>query len=332
MSKDCREELISRIRTNIGNTLNPEAAAAAIEAVIREMADYEIMERETALAIWDDENARILKRYSACLKLDGKSEKTIYQYMRSCQRLAEELGKPYTEMGAYDIRYFLAIQKERGVSNRTAENMRANLSAFFQWMTCEEIIPKNPCMKIKPIKCTEEIRLPFSDTEIDALRGACRNKKDRAIIEVLLATGLRVSELCDLNLCDLEFDRKIVHVMHGKGDKERITYMTGVSAKHLQEYLRERKVLSAPVFLNRSGERITPGGIRLILKEIAKRAKVDDVHPHRFRRTFASGLAARGMDVQDVRKLLGHSNINTTMTYVHTDETAVAMSYQKYAI
>lgn len=332
MSKDCREELISRIRTKIGNTLDPEAAAAAIEAVIRELADYEIMERETALAIWDDENARILKRYSACLKLDGKSEKTIYQYMRSCQRLAEELGKPYTEMGAYDIRYFLAIQKERGVSNRTAENMRANLSAFFQWMTCEEIIPKNPCMKIKPIKCTEEIRLPFSDTEIDALRGACRNKKDRAIIEVLLATGLRVSELCDLNLCDLEFDRKIVYVMHGKGDKERITYMTGVSAKHLQEYLRERKVLSAPVFLNRSGERITPGGIRLILKEIAKRAKVDDVHPHRFRRTFASGLAARGMDVQDVRKLLGHSNINTTMTYVHTDETAVAMSYQKYAI
>lgn len=332
MSKDCREEFVSRIKTKIGNALDPEAAAAAIEAVIRELADYEIMERETALAIWDDANARILKRYSACLKLDGKSEKTIYQYMRSCKRLAETIGKPYTEMGAYDIRYFLAIQKERGVSNRSVENMRTNLSAFFQWMTCEEIIPKNPCMKIKPIKCADEIRMPFADTEIDALRGVCRNKKDRAIVEVLLATGLRVSELCDLNLCDIEFDRKIVHVLHGKGDKERTTYLTGVSMKHLQAYLAERRSLTPAVFLNRTGERITPSGIRVILKEIGKRANVDDVHPHRFRRTFASGLAARGMDVQNVRKLLGHSDINTTMTYVHTDEAAVAMSYQKYAI
>ena len=77
---------------------------------------------------------------------------------------------------------------------------------------------------------------------------------------------------------------------------------------------------------------MTAGGVRSVLKSIGARAKVDDVHPHRFRRTFASGLAARGMDIQEVRKLLGHTNINTTMVYVHTDDSAVQMSYRKYAV
>lgn len=332
MTKDHREEFIGRIKTRLGFAMEPEQAAAAVEAVIQELANYEITERETALVQYDDTNARILKRYCACLRIDGKSEGTIYQYRRTCIKLAEEIPKTYTEMGVYDVRYFLARMKETGIKNSTLETARANLSAFFQWLTLEDLIPKNPCMNIKPIKCTDEIRKPFTDTEIDAIRSACRTKKERAIVETLLASGIRVAELRDLNLRDVEFDRKIVHVLHGKGDKERTTYLTGIAVKHLQEYLRDRKTLAEPVFINRNGERITVGGIRFILKKIAKRAGVDDVHPHRFRRTFASGLASRGMDVQDIQKLLGHSNINTTMVYVHTDQTAVAMSYQKYAI
>lgn len=332
MTKDHREEFIGRIKTRLGFKMDPEQAAAAVEAVIQELANYEITERETALVQYDDTNARILKRYCACLRIDGKSEGTIYQYRRTCVKLAEEIPKTYTEMGVYDVRYFLARMKETGIKNSTLETARANLSAFFQWLTMEDLIPKNPCMTIKPIKCTDEIRKPFTDTEIDAIRSACRTKKERAIVETLLASGIRVAELRDLNLRDVEFDRKIVHVLHGKGDKERTTYLTGIAVKHLQEYLRDRKTLAEPVFINRNGERITVGGIRFILKKIAKRAGVDDVHPHRFRRTFASGLASRGMDVQDIQKLLGHSNINTTMVYVHTDQTAVAMSYQKYAI
>lgn len=332
MAKDCREELIGRIKARIGNVLDPKQAAATIEAIVTELANYEITERETAIVKYDDTNERILKRYCACLRIDGKSEGTIYQYRRTCRKLAEQIPKTFTEMGVYDIRYFLARMKETGIKNSTLETARANLSAFFQWLTMEDLIRKNPCMNIKPIKCADEIRKPFTDTEIDALRSACRTKKERAIVETLLASGIRVAELRDLNLRDVEFDRKIVHVLHGKGDKERTTYLTGIAVKHLQEYLRDRKTLAEPVFINRNGERITVGGIRFILKKIAKRAGVDDVHPHRFRRTFASGLASRGMDVQEIQKLLGHSNINTTMVYVHTDQTAVAMSYQKYAI
>lgn len=329
---DNRELFIQRIRTRLGIVLSPETANLVIGEITKELHDFEISERVTALTVPENPNEKILKRYVACLRIDGKSEGTIYQYARSCRKLSQCIGKPFTEMGVYDIRYFLAMEKERNVSNRSLENTRANLSAFFQWMALEDVIQKNPCLNIKPIKFTDEIRQPFSDTEIDSLRGACKSKKERAIIEVLLSTGLRVSELVSLDIGDIDLERLSCHVRHGKGDKERKTYMTTVAAKHLRSYLSERKEIHPAVFLNRFGDRIAVDGIQHILRTIGQRASVRDVHPHRFRRTFATGLAKRGMDVQEIQRLLGHTNINTTMIYVTTDESSVQMSYRKYAV
>ena len=329
---DSRENLIRNIRARIGSVLDPDIANAILESIIKELANYEVTERCTDLAIPDGENERIKKRYAACLRLDGKSPGTIYQYGRSITRLQETVPKKFVEMGVYDIRYFLAMEKERGVSGRSLENMRANLSAFFQWMTNEEIIQKNPCMKIKPIRYTEECRLPYSDTEMDALRGACKTKKERAIVEMLASTGIRVSELTQLDVADIDMNTNTIKVRHGKGNKERITYATPVALKHYKAYLYDRNGMHPAAFVNRIGERITPNGIRKILKGIGERAGVENVHPHRFRRTLATGLAGRGMDVQEVGKLLGHANLNTTMVYVHTDDSAVRRSYSKYAV
>ena len=329
---DNREQFISRIKARIGTVLEPEIARAIVNEIVKELSNYEISERCTELVIPDGTNEKILKRYCACLNIDGKSKGTIYQYQRCCKRLAETIPKVYTEMGAYDIRYFLAIEKDRGVSNRSLENVRANLSAFFQWMAAEEVIPKNPCISIKPIRYTEECRLPFSETEIDAIRSACKNVKERAIIETLLSSGLRVSELINLDQTDIDVINHSVKVRHGKGDKERITYMTSVAMKHYKKYLSGRNDNHPSAFLNRCGDRLTANGVRSILTKIGDRAKVEDVHPHRFRRTFATGLAKRGMDVQEIRKLLGHSNLNTTMVYVYTDDSLVQTSYKKYAV
>lgn len=329
---DSRENLIRKIRARIGSVLEPDVANAIVESIIKELSDFEVTERCTELAIPDDANEKILKRYVACLRLDGKSSGTIYQYTRAIRRLAENVPKPFEEMGTYDIRYMLAMEKERGISGRTLENTRAMLSSFFQWLTSEDLIMKNPCVNIKPIKYTEECRLPFSDTEMDAIRGACRTKKERAIVEMLASTGLRVSELAQLDVSDIEMNTHTVTVRHGKGDKERITYATAVAMKHYKEYLQNRKEMHPAAFTNRAGDRLNAGGIRKILKCIGERAGVENVHPHRFRRTFATGLAGRGMDVQEVGKLLGHANINTTMIYVHTDDSAVKMSYSKYAV
>lgn len=331
MPEDYRTQFVRSVEAALFPILEDrEVRERAIGAVVRILNDYELMERSTDVAIVDDTNERILKRYTACLMIDGKSEKTIEQYRREVSKLADVLHKNYPDMGVYDIRYYLACEKERGISDRTLENSRANLSAFFQWMTQEEIIQRNPCMTIKPIKYKDKIRYPFSTVEIDCLRSACRNKKERALIEILIASGVRVSELASMEKTDIDMATLSVHVRNGKGKKERTTYITDLAKTHLQKYLMARKETGPALFYNHSGKVLLSNGIRYILKQIGERAGVDNVHPHRFRRTFATGLAARGMDIQEIQKLLGHSNVNTTMEYVYIDGDKIQRSYKQY--
>ena len=240
------------------------------------------------------------------------------------------MKKPFTEMGAYDIRFYLACEKDHGTSNRTLENTRSYLSAFFNWMAIEDIVQKNPLATVKPIRYVDEVRKPFSETEIDALRSSCESMRERALIEVLLSSGVRVSELSEMRAEDINMVTLEVHVKHGKGGKERITYITPVAAMHLEKYLKERPESDSCLFYNGNHEKLNPGGIRFVLKQIAKRSGVSNVHPHRFRRTFATGLAARGMEIQEIQRLLGHSNISTTMQYVCLDDEKVRASYRKY--
>lgn len=327
---DCKSKLVRALEVSLADSIPKETIAIVSDALTKALREYTVEELVTDLVPYDGQNERVLKRYCACLFVDGKSEKTIYQYRRTCQRLADFLRKRYTEMTAYDIRYFLACEKDRGVSGRSCENLRANISAFFQWMSTEELITKNPCAAIKPIKYTDQIRRPFADTEIDALRGACQTKKERAIVEVLLSTGIRVSELSGLEKGDIDTHSMTVHVRHGKGDKERTTYITSVAVKHLTAYWNDRAENGSAAFYNQKHSRLNAGGVRHILNCLAKRALVENVHPHRFRRTFATGLAARGMDVQDIQTLLGHSSINTTMEYVCTSDVKTKASYQRY--
>lgn len=297
----------------------------ALEEASSTPADYqELVDDVSSL------KAKIEKRFRASLLVDGKSEGTVYQYIRTIHKLTNVIYKPYPEMGIYDVRFFLASEQERGISNRTRENTRANLSAFFQWMVNDEIIPKNPIAALKTIKYKDEVRKPFSEVEIDALRSSCKQIKERAIIELLLSTGVRVSELVNIQIQDVNFDNLSVHVTHGKGNKERMTYTTPVCIKHLLNYLSTRNDNLTYLLINKNHEPLSDGGIRYILKTIAKRANVNDVHPHRFRRTFATGLAKRGMKVEEIRDLLGHSDLNTTMRYVYMDDSNVKSSYSKY--
>ena len=332
MSIDSRIELINNFREKLINKVSSSVADLVTDELIKVLSDFDIVKQCRELVTYDDIDYRILKRYCACLTIDGKSEKTIEQYYRTAIKLFEAIQKHFVDMNVYDIRLFLAYEKERGVANRTLENTRANISAFFQWLAQEELIEKNPCTNIKPIKYVDKVRKPFSSVEIDALRNACRNNKERAIMETLLSSGIRVSELSHMNVEDINFEDLVVHVKHGKGAKERTTYINEVTRLYLRKYLEERKIDGESLFYNKKGDRLNDGGIRHILNVIAERAGVENVHPHRFRRTFATGMASRGMNIQDIKVLLGHANINTTLEYVCLDEAKTHISYRQYII
>jgi len=330
MSSDPRLSLLKSIEQRLYNVLDPEDAEELTEAITIILADYEVTDRCTDVAVLDTTNEKILKTYCACLVVEGKSEKTIYQYRRSIQKFSEFLGKPFPEVGTYDVRYYLASEKQRGISERSIENLRANLSAFFTWLYTEEMIPKNPMKAIKPIVYEEEIRKEFSEVEIDKLKSACRTTRERAIVETLLATGVRVSELSEMKVGDIDYKAMEVVVEHGKGGHKRTTYITPVAISHLEAYFDERSEKEGIyLFYNKNHEKLESGGIRHSLKQIAKRAGVDDVHPHRFRRTFATRLAMRGMDVREIQILLGHRNLNTTMLYINNNKESVKANYRK---
>lgn len=124
---DYRQNLIKSIEESIITVVDREAAELITGKIIRILNDYEVTKRCTEIVPYDDQNDRIIKRYCACLMVDGKSQKTIDQYRRAVRKAAEFIGKPLPEIGVYDLRYYLACEKERGVSNRTLENTRANL-------------------------------------------------------------------------------------------------------------------------------------------------------------------------------------------------------------
>lgn len=320
---DVSEALVGQIKTNDIEIVSDEMAIA--------LKDYELTKRVTELVKYEGANEMILKRYKACLIIAGRSPKTIEAYERIVKKLFIALQKNYTDMTVSDLRYFLAYEKSRGVSNRTLENTRVQISSFFSWLLDEELINKNPCRSIAPIKFTKEVKLPFSAIEIDAIRSACKSKKERAIVEVLLSSGVRVSELCTIRISDINFDTLSVIVKEGKGSKQRTVYINELASKHLVEYLTARNVNGDYLFYNKKKQPLNPGGVRHLLKTIEARAGITNVHPHRFRRTFATGMANRGMDIQEIGKLLGHSNLDTTMTYVHISEEKIRTSYLKYS-
>jgi len=328
MSKDYRMSFISGVETALAARFTPEQIAIISHIVIKTLSEYEITERCTDLTVRDDINEKLMKRYFACLLVDGRSKGTITTYSSYIRRLSETIRKPFTEMSSYDIRFFLAMEQERGISAKSRDTRRACFLSFFQWMADDEIIDKNPVSKLKPIKCPKVVRKPFSDVEIDALRSACKTIKQRAIVEMLLSTGVRVAELSNMEIRDVNMDTLAVHVVHGKGEKERITYMTPVAAKYLIQYLDGRQ--DGFLFTNLYKEQMGTGGIRRVLKVLGERAGIDNVHPHRFRRTFATKLVKRGMEIQEVQRLLGHSDLNTTMTYVCMDDTNLQTSYKKH--
>lgn len=330
MSKDCRTELIQKFQETLLSEYQAVEVEHIVNALVLTMDAYDVTEKCTALVAYDDENERTLKRYLACLMIDGKSSKTIELYHFILSKMICCLQMKVTEIGAYDIRTFLAYEKSRGISNRTLETTRACISAYFQWMSAEDIIAKNPCANIKPIKYPEQQKYPFSSVEMDAMRSACKTERERAMIEILISSGVRVSEFTALEMDDIDFSTMRLYVRHGKGDKERTTYISEVARTHLSSYLRESGITGGFIFPNRTGQQMTANGLRKILKQIAKRAGVENVHPHRFRRTFATGMATRGMPVQDIMRLLGHTNINTTMEYVFLDDKKIHMSYKQF--
>lgn len=323
MEERFRAELMEKLAD-----LGREVTERINMAVTSLFARYNVEEKCTELTVLDDTNERLLQRYIATLRLEGKSEETLTQYHRSIQNFGDCAQKNMEDISTNDIRYYLAMYQNRGVAKSTLDNERRYLSAYFAWLTAEEYIVKNPMLRIKKIKQDKIQKKAFSESDIEKLREKA-NIKERALIEFLLSTGCRVSEVVRLDVQDVDFTKGEC-VVFGKGSKERTVYLSERAMHYLNIYLCNRKE-SNVLFANRSGERWSKQSIEKCLKILGKHAEVTNVHPHRFRRTFATNALNRGMKLQNVQRILGHTSMDTTLIYCVLDEENVKMEHRQVA-
>lgn len=292
---------------------------------------YDVSEACTDLAVCDDSNERIINTYIASMRLEGRSEKTLKQYYDALTKLLDEIPKSIKDIRTNDIRYHLAhYQATHKVSNATVNNKRKFLSAFFVWATREEIVDKNPMLKINSIKDKYVTKKPFSDIELAKIRDALEDNREKALVEFLLSTGCRVSEVAGLKVGNIDF-RTGECVVLGKGNKERTVYLNNKSMYYLERYIGGFVDADRPLFMNARDRGMTKQNIEELMRIIGKRAGVSKVHPHRFRRTMATNAMKRGMPVQYIQVILGHSKLDTTMIYCIYDKEVVKAEYLKVA-
>jgi len=266
------------------------------------------------------------------------SSHTILNYSLDLEDFKKFLGD--TGLGGVDyllLRKYLAVLKERNLSNRTVGRRLSALRSFFKFLTRDGYLKTNPILILSSPK--QEKHLPSFMTEEEVSRliesAFAKNEKDqmglrdRAILETFYSTGMRISEVVSLSVEDIDFIGGIVKVM-GKGKKERIVPIGETAIIAIRKYLEKKKKETQALFLNKNGKRISARGVRDIVGKYIRLAGIKQgVSAHTFRHSFATHLLNRGADLRTVQELLGHANLSTTQIYTHLTTEKLKNVYDK---
>lgn len=279
----------------------------------------------------DIDNSEYLKMFLDAKKIEGCSERTIDYYSKTIAHMIATIEISVRKITTEDMREYLAdYQKINNCSNVTVDNVRRNISSFFSWLEEEDYILKSPMKRIHKIKTKKVVKTVISDEGIEKLRDNCTECRDLAMIDLLYSTGMRVGELVNLNIEDIDLERREC-VVYGKGDKERRVYFDAKAKVHLKDYIESRTDTSGALFvtLNAPYKRLKISGVEIRIRELGRSVDLEKIHPHKFRRTMATRAIDKGMPIEQVQKILGHSKIDTTMQYAMVNQTNVKNSHQK---
>lgn len=277
-------------------------------------------------------NEQYLKLFLEAKTIEGCSERTINYYKATIEKFFLLVKYPVRRITTEQIRTYLAeYQKINDCSNATVDNIRRNLSSFFSWMEEEDHILKSPMHRIHKIKTKKPVKEVITDEMIERLRDGCTCLRDLAMIDLLYSTGIRVGELVNLNIDDVNFEEREC-VVFGKGDKERRVYFDAKAKLHLQKYLELRKDNNPALFvtLDAPFDRLKISGVEIRIRELGKNLNLEKIHPHKFRRTMATRAIDKGMPIEQVQKILGHSQIDTTMQYAMVNQNNVKTAHRKF--
>lgn len=320
--------------------------------------EYEIEKRNTEIVVRDeDKNNMYIAMFLASKAAGGRTERTLKAYKNYLVKIFNTIGKNADEISADDIKLYLARKlRVDKVTKTSVDNERRALSSFYGWMLNNEHIKKNPMNKVEVMKYAKPKKKAFTDMEVEKIRDACRTDRESMIVEVLLSTWCRVSELVGIRLDEIEGDKILVH---GKGEKDRTVFLNAKAQMAINKYLEKRNDYN-PYLLPKAAvagnivafahgkprkmqsrwyedkemvdktEHCDKSTVESIVREIGKRCQVKNVHPHRFRRTGATFALKAGMPFMTVSKLLGHANIAVTQVYLDINDEDLENEHGKY--
>ena len=278
-------------------------------------------------------NIEYMDMFISAKRIEGCSERTLAYYKTTIEHMLSIIVTPLRQIQTDDLRAYLAeYQLRNNCSKTTVDNIRRNLSSFFSWLEAEDYIIKSPIRRIHKIRTGSKVKETLSEECIEKLRDSCLHIRDLAMIDLLYSTGIRVGELVNLNIGDINFEEREC-IVYGKGNKQRKVYFDAKAKVHIKRYLEQRNDFNEALFvtLDSPFERLKISGVEIRLRKLGRLASVDQrVHPHKFRRSMATRAIDKGMPIEQVQKLLGHQQIDTTMHYAMVNQSNVKISHRKF--
>ena len=319
------EEKLVKIINEMADYLNIAQMKKLQEVLIKNLSDARPEKEQIS-------NQEYLKMFIEAKQIEGCSARTLQYYQVTIEHLLKNIDTVIRKITTDEIRTYLAeYQQRNNCSKVTVDNVRRNISSFFSWLEEEDYILKSPMRRIHKIKTKQPVKEIISDEMIEILRDNCRCSRDLAMIDLLYSTGIRVGELVGLNISDIDFEEREC-VVYGKGDKERRVYFDAKAKLHLQNYINSRTDTNPALFvtLDSPYERLKISGVEIRVRELGRKLNIEKIHPHKFRRTMATRAIDKGMPIEQVQKILGHSQIGTTMQYAIVNQNNVKTSHRRY--
>ncbi len=325
-----KTKIISKIQNQMKPHLNQGQYIKLTNSLLNSLQDIEIIDNDNELNEID--NFKLLNLFLSAKHVEGCSEKTITYYKSTIEKMLMKIKKQVYNINTDDLRRYLFNHKNENKSSKTTiDNIRRIFSSFFSWLEDEDYIIKNPVRRIHRVKTGRVVKEVLTDENLEILRDNCEEKRDLAIVELLTSTGIRVGELVRLNIEDIDFYEREC-IVFGKGESERIVYFDARTKIHLIEYIQSRNDENPALFvsLNSPHNRLGISGVETRLRELGKKCNINKVHPHKFRRTMATNAIDKGMPIEQVQKLLGHVQIDTTMHYAMVNQSNVKLAHRRF--
>lgn len=331
--KNAKDELINEILLKARTYMSPEMCDSFLQSISPIFQRYEVTDNSQLPSTDLAPIHKHIQMYLATKSIEGCSVNTINNYKGHIQKFFEFANRNLSDIDTNCIRAYLIYI---GNDNKKSyvDLARRIINGFFEWCTNEDIISKNPCRRVKKVKTPHIIKMPFTGTEITKLQDACVNIHETALLDLLLSTGVRREEISDILISEIDWDDKKI-LIHGKGEKDRFVYISDRCRHHLMEHINARNFDSPFLFASSHypHNKVCLSTLHKRIKRIGVRANVEDVHLHRFRTWFGTTMAYKGVDINNLKEMMGHSKIETTQRYyIYADMLLVQSEHCKYSV